>query len=85
MREKRQLIFSKLFKHATPVQLLLLVFLLGLLIFFLKDSGITTILIVLATAIIMGIILLPWSNVKAYDKEDLIDWDLVNHPFDNHD
>jgi hypothetical protein len=62
-----------------------LVFLLGLLIFFLKDDGITTILIVIVTAVIASLILLPWSNVKAYDKEDMIDWELVNYPSDKDD
>ncbi|HOI16602.1 MAG TPA: hypothetical protein PK036_09690 [Geobacteraceae bacterium] len=50
-----------------------------------KDAGFTTILIVVATAVIAGLVLLPWSNVKAYDKEDLIDWDLVNYPSDKDD
>jgi len=55
------------------------------LVFFLKDAGFTTILIVVATAVIAGLVLLPWSNVKAYDEEDLIDWDLVNYPSDKDD
>ncbi len=70
--------FKKLFKHAPPGQIIILVFLLGLLIFFLKDAGITTILIVIGSAVIMGLILLPWSNVKEFDREDIIDWKLVN-------
>jgi len=54
-------------------------------VFFLRDAGFTTILTVVATAVIAGLVLLPWSNVKAYDKEDLIDWDLVNYPADKDD
>ena len=76
---------KKLFKRASPGQIIVLVFLLGLLVFFLRDAGFTAILIVAATAVITGLILLPWSNVKAYDKEDLIDWDLVNYPSDKDD
>ena len=76
---------KKLFKRATPGQIMALVFLLGLLVFFLKDAGFTTILIVVTTAVIAGLVLLPWSNVKAYDEEDLIDWDLVNYPSDKDD
>lgn len=52
--------------------------LLGLLGFFLKDAGITTILIVIGSAVIMGLILLPLSNVKEFDEEDIIDWKLIN-------
>jgi hypothetical protein len=76
---------KKIFKRATPGQIMVLVFLLGLLVFFLKDAGFTTILIVVATAVIAGLVLLPWSNVKGYDEEDLIDWDLVNYPSDKDD
>lgn len=70
--------FKKHYKRATPGQIMVLAFLLGLLGFFLKDAGITTILIVIGSAVIMGLILLPWSNVKEFDKEDIIDWKLVN-------
>lgn len=70
--------FKKLFKRATPGQMIILMFLLVLLVFFLKDAGITTILIVVGSAVIMSFILLPWSNVKEFDEEDIIDWKLVN-------
>ena len=76
---------KKLFNRVTLSQIIVLAFLLGLLVFFLRDAGFTAILIVAATAVITGLILLPWSNVKAYDKEDLIDWDLVNYPSDKDD
>lgn len=68
-----------------PGQIVALVIFLGLLIFFLKDAGITTIFIVIATAVVAGLILLPWSNVKAYDQEDIIDWELVNRHSDQDD
>ncbi len=70
--------FNKLFKRSTPGQIIILAFLLGFLIFFLKDASFTTILLVIGLAIIMGLILLPWSNVKEFDKEDIIDWKLVD-------
>jgi len=49
---------KKIFKRATPGQIMVLVFLLGLLVFFLKDAGFTTILIVVATAVIAGLVLM---------------------------
>jgi hypothetical protein len=69
---------KKIFKRATPGQIMVLACLLGLLGFFLKDAGITTILIVIGSAVIMGLILLPLSNVKEFDEEDIIDWKLIN-------
>ena len=56
---------KKLFKRATPGQIMVLVFLLGLLVFFLKDAGFTTILIVVATAVIAGLVLLPRRSLYA--------------------
>jgi Flp pilus assembly protein TadB len=67
-----------LLTHTTPSQLIVLLFLLGLLIFFLKDAGFTTILIVLTIAIIMGLVLVPWSEKENFDKDDIMDWKLVN-------
>jgi len=69
---------KKLFKRATPGQIMGLVFLLGLLIFFLKDAGISTILIVLTIAVIMGLVLVPWAEKEDFDKDDITDWNLVN-------
>ena len=69
---------KKLFKRATPGQIMVLVFLLGLLIIFLKDAGISTILIVLTIAVIMGLVLVPWAEKEDFDKDDITDWNLVN-------
>ena len=69
---------KKLFKRATPGQIMVLVFLLGLLIIFLKDAGISTILIVLTIAVIMGLVLVPWAEKEYFDKDDITDWNLVN-------
>jgi len=69
---------EKVLKNAHPGQIIALVILLGLLVFFLKDSGITDILIVIGAAVIMGLILVPWSEVEAFDREDIIDWKLIN-------
>ena len=71
-------IIKKVWKNAHPGQIIALVILLGLLVFFLKDSGITEILIVVGGAVIMGLILVPWSEVEAFDREDIIDWKLIN-------
>jgi len=57
---------------------MVLVFLLGLLIIFLKDAGISTILIVLTIAVIMGLVLVPWAEKEDFDKDDITDWNLVN-------
>jgi hypothetical protein len=70
--------FKRLSNHATAGQIIVLLVLFGLLIFFLKDAGITTILIVLVIAIIMGIILVPWAEEEDFDKDDITDWKLVN-------
>ncbi len=51
--------------------------LLGLLTFFLKDAEIGDIFAVIAFAVIMGAVLLPWSEAAEFDKEDIIDWKLV--------
>jgi hypothetical protein len=69
---------KKIFKRATPGQIMVLVFLLGLLIIFLKDAGISTILIVLTIAVIMGLVLVPWAEKEDFDKDDITDWNLVN-------
>ena len=69
---------KKIFKRATPCQIMVLVFLLGLLIIFLKDAGISTILIVLTIAVIMGLVLVPWAEKEDFDKDDITDWNLVN-------
>ena len=67
----------KLMKRAEPGQIITLLVLVGFLIFFLKDAGITNILIVIALAVTMGLILLRWSEEKEFDKEDIIDWKLI--------
>lgn len=64
-------------KRAEPGQIITLLVLAGFLIFFLKDAGITNILIVIALAVTMGLILLRWSEEKDFDKEDIIDWKLI--------
>ena len=69
---------KKIFKRATPGQIMVRVFLLGLLIIFLKDAGISTILIVLTIAVIMGLVLVPWAEKEDFDKDDITDWNLVN-------
>jgi hypothetical protein len=69
----------KILKYAEFGQIIALLILLGLLIFFLKNAGMHDIFIVIATAVILGIILLPWSEVEEFDKEDIIDWKLINH------
>ncbi len=68
---------TKLLKKTEPGQIIVLVILLGFLIFLMKDSGITDILTVMGVAIIMGLILVPWSEVEEFDKEDIIDWKLI--------
>jgi len=70
-------------KNACPGQIIALVTLLGLLVFFLKDSGITEIFIVIGAAVIMGLILVPWSEVEEFDREDIIDWKLINRLSNN--
>ena len=67
----------KLMKRAEPGQTITLLVLVGFLIFFLKDAGITNILIVIALAVTMGLILIRWSEVEEFDKEDIIDWKLI--------
>ncbi len=67
----------KLMKRAEPGQIITLLVLVGFLIFFLKDAGITNILIVIALAVTMGLILIRWSEVEEFDKEDIIDWKLI--------
>ena len=69
---------KKIFKRATPGQIMVLVFLLGLLIIFLKDAWISTLLIVLTIAVIMGLVLVPWAEKEDFDKDDITDWNLVN-------
>ena len=64
-------------KRAEPGQIITLLVLAGFLIFFLKDAGITNILIVIALAVTMGLILIRWSEVEEFDKEDIIDWKLI--------
>jgi hypothetical protein len=76
---------KKFMQTPKPGQIIALVVFLGLLTFFLKDAGITTVLIVIATAVIAGLILLPWSNVTAYDKEDIIDWEIISRHSDQDD
>ncbi len=70
--------FKRFFKRATRGQIIVLLVLLSLLIFFLKDAGINTILIVLAIAVIMGIILVHWAEKENNDKNDIITWKLIN-------
>ena len=71
--------FKKVFlKRPAPGQIIVLMILLGLLTFFLKDSGIVEILIVIGMAILMGLIIVPWSEVEEFDKEDIIDWKLIS-------
>ena len=71
--------FKKVFlKRPAPGQIIVLMILLGLLTFFLNDSGITEILIVIGMAILMGLIIVPWSEVEEFDKEDIIDWKLIS-------
>jgi hypothetical protein len=67
----------KLMKRAEPGQIITLLVLVGFLIFFLKDAGITNILIVIALAVSMGLVLIRWSEVEEFDKEDIIDWKLI--------
>lgn len=69
---------KKVLKNAHPGQIIVLVILLGLLVFFLKDSGITDILVVIGAVVIMGLILVSWSEVEEFDREDIIDWKLIN-------
>lgn len=76
---------NKFAKKPEPGQIIALVIFLGLLTFFLKDAGISIILIVIATAGMAGLILLPWSDVKAYDKEDIIDWEIISRHSDQDD
>jgi len=71
--------FKKVFlKRPAPGQIIVLMILLGLLTFFLNDSGIVEILIVIGMAILMGLIIVPWSEVEEFDKEDIIDWKLIS-------
>ena len=35
-------------------------------------------LILIGAAVIMGLILVPWSEVEEFDREDIIDWKLIN-------
>ncbi len=69
---------KRFLKRPEPGQVVVLVILLGLLAFFLKDSGVTVILTVIGMAILMGLIIVPWSEVDEFDKEDIIDWKLIN-------
>lgn len=70
---------NRLLKSVNPGQIIALLVLLGLLIFFLKDAVIGDIFSVIIFAVVMGVIFLPWSEAGDFDKEDIIDWKLVNH------
>jgi hypothetical protein len=69
----------KFMKSIKPGQVITLLALLGVLVFFLKDAGIGDIFIVITTAVVIGSIFLPWSEAGEFDKEDIIDWKLVTH------
>jgi hypothetical protein len=66
-------------KSIKPGQIVAFSVLLGLLVFFLKDAGISDIFAVIAVAVIMAVIFLPWSEAANFDDEDIIDWKLVTH------
>ena len=66
-------------KSIKPGQAITLLALLGVLVFFLKGSGISDIFAVIAFAVLMGGIFLPWSEAANFDDEDIIDWKLVTH------
>lgn len=69
----------KIMNHAKAGQIIVLVVLLGLLIFFLKDAGMKDIFIVISLAVAMGIIFVPCAEADNSDKDDLIDWKLIRH------
>jgi len=77
--------FRKILAYAQPGQIIVLLVLLGFLIFFLKDAGIKDIFIVIAYAIIMGLVLVPWSEAGDFSKEDIVDWKLISHLSDKDD
>ena len=70
---------KKILTYAQPGPIIVLLVLLGFLIFFLKDAGINDIFIVIASAVIMGLLLVPLSEAGDFSKEDIIDWKLISH------